>query len=175
MINEGNTLSSNQCLHGKKTVSKRQSLTSSDAGNKIGGGHEHPKSANAKRRSNLVLVQSKILLGLTKEDLNRPACQIAVQYDLRGETGIRTDKSTQGLGQTEGFLWVGNQDDSIFQIIQVSLVTIHIILPLANGNKVDIGISLMDIRGKLGNLPLDSNWENHPVRFERTNGLEAFC
>ena len=41
-------------------------------------------------------------------------------------------------------------------------------------NKEDQTI-VMDIRGKLGNLPLDSNWENHPVCFERTNGIEAFC
>ena len=40
---------------------------------------------------------------------------------------------------------IGNQDSGIFQIIQVSLVAIHIILPLANGNEADIGVSFMDV------------------------------
>ena len=99
MINEGNALSSNQSLHGKKAVMKRQSLTGSDTGNKMSGRHEHPKSADTKRRSNLVLIQSKILLGLTKEDLNRPAYQIAVQYDLRGETESVQIKARRALGK----------------------------------------------------------------------------
>ncbi|MDE7245891.1 MAG: hypothetical protein K2O18_18215, partial [Oscillospiraceae bacterium] len=45
----------------------------------------------------------------------------------------------------------------------------------ANGNEADIGVSFTDVRGKLGNLPFDSNRENYPVCFQRTNGIEALC
>ena len=73
MVNEGNTLNGNAFLHGSKAVLKRQRLTDSDRGNQMSGGHKHPKSTDTKRRTNLVLIQGKMLFGLTEENLNGPA------------------------------------------------------------------------------------------------------
>ena len=115
----------------------------------ISSGHKNPKSADTKRRTDLVLIESKTLFGMTEEDLNGPTLQIAVEYVQCREVLICTDKSTQSFWHTESILGIGNQNHSIFQIIQVPLIAIDIILPLANGNKADMGIRFMDIGGKL--------------------------
>lgn len=71
-------------------------------------------------------------------------------------------------------LWERNEDDRIIQFIQIPHIAIHIILPLANGNEADIGISFMDKASELGNLLFDPRRENNSIYFERTNGIEDF-
>ena len=140
----------------------------------MSSGHEDPESADTASRADLVLIQSKILLGLAEKDLNRPTNQIRIQNLLGSEMGIRAEKGAQSPRNTKGILGKGNEDNSIFQIVEIAHVTIHIILPLANGNEADIRISFMDKWGELGNLASDTGRKDDAISFERTNGIEAF-
>ena len=137
----------------------------------MGGRHKYPKPADSKCRANLISVQSKPLFGLAEEDLNRPAHQIRIQDGLGSDIRVCTDKGAQGTGYAESLFRKRNEDNRIFQVFQISLIAIHTILPFANGNEADIGISFTDEGGELGNLLLDTSREDEPVCFERTKPI----
>lgn len=173
MINEGNPFRGDRFLHGSKALMEGQCLTGTDTRKQMSSRHENPKSADPQSRADLILVESEILFRLTKENLNRPAHQIRVQDLLRSERSICADKSTQGAGYAKGIFRKRDEDNSIFQIFQISHIAIYIILPFANGNEADFRGSFMDKRSELGNLLLDTSWKNKSVCFERTNRIEA--
>ena len=60
MVDVGNAFNSNALLYGGKANMKGQGVASTNTGNQVSGGHEHPKSTDAKGRSELVLAQIAI-------------------------------------------------------------------------------------------------------------------
>lgn len=88
------------------------------------------------------------------------------------EVAIRTDKSEESTSHAKCALWEGDQDNGIIQIIQMTLIAVHIVLALVNGHKADILVRFADKLSELRNLLSDSGGENHAVCFERTNGIE---
>ena len=149
MVYVGDTLFAELKLNSGKPILQGQRCSGPHAANEMRKRHEQPVPPNAARRTDLVLIQSQLLLRLPKEHLNRPSLQIQIQNVLCRKAAICTDKSTKGVRDPKGTFRIGNQNDSVFQITQTALIAVHIVLALVNGDEVDICVRYPDKLSKL--------------------------
>ena len=89
----------------------------------MGERHEKPIPADTAGGTNLVFIQSQLLLSLAKENLDWPSFQVEIQNLLCWEAVVCAEESTEGMRHPKGILWIGNQNNGIFQISQATLIT----------------------------------------------------
>ena len=72
-------------------------------------------------------------------------------------------KSAQSGGNAKGVLGIGNQNNGVFNFVELPLITINVKLPGTHGNEADVGIRFTQERSELTDLLSDARRENHTV------------
>ena len=144
-IKGGNTFSGNLILKKGRADKKGRSFGRDRTAEEISKRSKEPKSADAQRGTNLILVESELRFTAAEKDFNLPAERIEIQNLLCRKRAVSGEEGSESPHFLEGVLRKAQQNNSAVHAVERTLITIDVKLAGAHGDKADISVRFTSI------------------------------
>ena len=115
--------------------------------------------------SDLIFVQPQLLFTLPEKQFDRPAFGIRIKNLLRRQGHVSGNKYPQRLWIPKAFLRVTQKNNCIWNLIEISFVTVNVKFPFVNGHKADIWIAFPHMKCKFAGFLTDAHGIKDTVGF----------